>query len=105
MNRALSNFRGPSSPDTNGLLMGAVRLVALLFLLLGAGGCDTQRTTLPSRAAGELPDQEVSDFVLTETDQGTPQWKLYARYAATYNVRNVIMARSVRVDFFDEQGV
>jgi len=76
----------------------------MALLLLATGGCGTQRSAVPSRATGELPDQEVSDFVLTETDQGTPQWKLYSRYAATYNARNVIVARSVRVDFFDEQG-
>jgi len=46
----------------------------------------------------------VSDFALTETEQGTPSWKLYARYAATYNARNLVVARAVRVDFFDEQG-
>jgi len=33
-----------------------------------------------------------------------PQWKLYARYAATYNARNLIQARAVRVDFFDDKG-
>ena len=75
-----------------------------LALLLLAAGCGSERSSVPSRAAGELPDQEVSDFALTETDQGAPQWKLYSRYAATYNIRNVIVARAVRVDFFDEQG-
>jgi LPS export ABC transporter protein LptC len=103
MNRATSIFPGRSFPRLRGLLSGALRLVATALLLLVAG-CGTQRSSVPSRAAGELPDQEVSDFVLTETDEGTPQWKLYARYAATYNVRNVIVARSVRVDFYDEQG-
>jgi LPS export ABC transporter protein LptC len=80
-----------------------VGLVALALLPFILAGCGTERSSVPSRAAGELPDQEVSDFVLTETDQGAPQWKLYARYAATYNVRNVIVARTIRVDFFDEQ--
>jgi LPS export ABC transporter protein LptC len=78
--------------------------VALALLLIAAAGCGAQRSSVPSRAAGELPDQEVSDFALTETDQGAPQWKLYARYAATYNARNVIVARAIRVDFFDELG-
>ena len=104
MNRAPSIPRGPSSPRFHGLPPGAVSLVALALLLVAVAGCGTQRSSVPSRAAGELPDQEVSDFALTETDQGAPQWKLYARYAATYNVRNVIVARAIRVDFFDEQG-
>ena len=62
------------------------------------------RIAIDSGWLGELPDQEVSDFALTETEQGTPAWKLYARYAATYNARNLVVARAVRVDFFDEQG-
>jgi len=51
-----------------------------------------------------MPDQEVTDFALTETDAGIPQWKLYARYAATYDARNEVQVRAIRVDFFDEQG-
>jgi len=104
MSRAPSIPRGRSSPRFCGLPPGAVGLVALALLPFILAGCGTERSSVPSRAAGELPDQEVSDFVLTETDQGAPQWKLYARYAATYNVRNVIVARTIRVDFFDEQG-
>ena len=53
---------------------------------------------------GELPDQEVSDFEATETDQGAVQWKMYARSAATYRARNAVVARGVRIDFFDEKG-
>ena len=104
MNRAPLIPVGRSSPCLGGFPPGAVSLVALALLLLAAAGCSGERSSVPSRAAGELPDQEVSDFALTETDQGAPQWKLYSRYAATYNVRNVIVARAVRVDFFDEQG-
>ena len=104
MNRAPSNLLGRESCRWRGLLPGAAGLVALA-LLLAAAGCGIQRSTVASRDTGELPDQEVSDFALTETDQGTPQWKLYARYAATYNARNLIVARSIRVDFFDEKGV
>jgi LPS export ABC transporter protein LptC len=104
MNRALSILRGRSSPRWRGLRPEAVSFAALALLLLAAAGCGAKRSSVPSQATGELPDQEVSDFVLTETDQGAPQWKLYARYAATYNARNVIVARSIRVDFFDEQG-
>ena len=55
-------------------------------------------------AGAELPDQEVTDFVLTETDQGRPQWTLYARYAATYQAKNLVQSRDIRVDFFDDKG-
>lgn len=73
--------------------------------LLVACGCTGSRESGPSASAGNLPDQEVTDFVLTETDQGAPQWTLYARYAATYTPRSVVVARDIRVDFFDTKGV
>jgi len=76
-------------------------VIAWLPLL---GGCGPQRSTGPVGSTGELPDQEVRNFVLTETDQGTPVWKLYARYAAMYDARNSIVAQAVRVDFFDATG-
>ncbi len=104
MNRAPSYPRGHRSPLIGGLLAGAASLAVVALALLPLAGCGVQRSAVPSRAGEELPDQEVSDFVLTETDEGTPQWKLYARYAATYNARNVIQARAIRVDFFDEKG-
>ncbi len=102
MNRAPSNLRRRSpAPAFRGLL-GAVGVLALS--LVAVAGCGRSQNGVPSRATGELPDQEVSDFVLTETDAGAPQWTLYARYAATYNARNVVVARTVRVDFYDETG-
>ncbi len=78
--------------------------IAAGALTLWIVGCGKQRAIGPAGGGGVLPDQEVSEFVLTETDQGTPLWTLYARYAATYSSRNTITARSIRVDFFDAQG-
>lgn len=83
---------------------GRLTAGVLLLALLAAAGCDTVRRNTRPGPEGELPDQEVTDFVLTETDQGRPQWTLYARQAATYTARNLITARGVRVDFYDEQG-
>ena len=79
----------------------ATLIVALALLL---SGCGRQRSIGPVGTTGELPDQEVRNFVLTETDQGNPVWKLYARYAAMYDARNSIVAQAVRVDFYDAQG-
>jgi LPS export ABC transporter protein LptC len=84
-----------------------LRPMTVLAALLAAAlvvGCGEKRSPGPVSATGELPDQEVSDFVLTETDQGTPAWTLFARYAATFSARNRITARGVRVDFFDRTG-
>jgi LPS export ABC transporter protein LptC len=81
-----------------------VRLATLALALSVAFGCGRQKAVSPTASTGELPDQEVSDFVLTETDQGNVQWTLYARYAATFTARNVTTARGLRVDFFDTKG-
>ncbi len=78
-------------------------LVAFTCALVLAG-CSGGRKASPTGSSTELPDQEVTDFVLTETDQGRPQWTLYARYAATYTARNVVVSRDIRVDFFDDKG-
>ena len=71
---------------------------------LAAAGCGGLPKANPTSSRGDMPDQEVTDFVLTETDAGHPQWTLYARWAATYPAKNTVVARDIRVDFFDEQG-
>ncbi len=83
-----------------------IRLVALLLLAaaVAAGGCSDRRPAGPAGTAVELPDQEINDFALTETDAGRPLWKLNARYAAEYSARNQITAKTLRVDFYDERG-
>ena len=73
-------------------------------LALAAMSCDQARRVMPGATSGELPDQEVSDFMVTETDAGRPEWTLHARSAAMFNARNMLVARGVRVDFFDETG-
>jgi LPS export ABC transporter protein LptC len=73
-------------------------------VLLGLAGCGESPRVSSIPVAGQLPDQEVSDFVATETDQGAVQWKMYARSAATYRSRNTVIARAMRIDFFDEKG-
>jgi LPS export ABC transporter protein LptC len=82
------------------------RAIALLLLVaaIAAGGCSQRRPVGPAGAEAELPDQEINDFSLTETDAGKPLWKLNARYAAEYSARNQILARTLRVDFFDDTG-
>ena len=79
-------------------------VVACLIAALGLSGCDQTPRVNSVPVAGQLPDSEVSDFVATETDRGDVQWKMYARSAATYRNRNLVIARAVRLDFFDEKG-
>ena len=78
--------------------------LAIVACALLATGCSGHKQASPVGAGTELPDQEVTDFVLTETDQGRPQWTLYARYAATYQAKNLVMSHDIRVDFFDDKG-
>ena len=79
--------------------------VTLLAGVVAVAGCERQRSAGPAGSSTELPDQEVSDFALTETDAGTPLWKLHARHAATYSARNLVTARVIRIDFYDKNGV
>jgi len=81
--------------------LGLAGLAAGLFPVLG---CGERRAATPEPSTGELPEQVISDFVMTETDQGRLEWKLYARDAASYAGRNSILGHVVRVDFFDEAG-
>ena len=82
------------------------RVAALLLLAsaMAAGGCSQRRPAGPAGTQAELPDQEINDFALTETDAGKPLWKLNARHAAEFNSRNLITAQTLRVDFFDDLG-
>src|SRR5262245_60153256 len=81
-----------------------VLLAVLTALTVSLAGCERRGRVDPSVTTGELPDQEVADFSVTETDQGRPQWTMYARSASMFSSRNLIVAHGVRVDFFGEDG-
>jgi LPS export ABC transporter protein LptC len=88
-----------SAPRTTPhLLLGLLLAVALLGL--AAAGCSGGKKLSGSGASGELPDSEVEDFTVTETDSGQTQWTLYAKEAATYTARDLVTARTLRIDFF-----
>ena len=76
----------------------------ILALAVPMSACERSRSIGPTSSNAELPDQEVSDFVLTETDEGKMQWKMFARNAATFSARNLVVAHGIRVDFYDEEG-
>ena len=61
----------------------------------------------PSTTSGEevrIPDQEARDFTLTESMEGRKSWTLWASYAAMFNDKNLVDAKTVRIDFFDKEG-
>jgi LPS export ABC transporter protein LptC len=83
------------------------------FLLIGVfccgmcvsvSGCDRNSGSGPGKALAETPDQEVGDFSLTESLEGTKKWTLWAEWAAIYNEKAQVNARNVRIDFFEEDG-
>jgi lipopolysaccharide export system protein LptC len=78
----------------------------VLSMLVGASAAGCPKDT-PSTTSGEevrLPDQEARDFTLTESMEGKKSWTLWASYAAMYNDKNLVDARTVRIDFFDKAG-
>ncbi len=90
-----------SAPQT------ATRLFALLLLggaLALLPGCSGSKKVSASSVQGELPDSEVEDFSITETDSARAQWTLFSKSAATYQAKDLITARTVRILFFDVKG-
>lgn len=67
-------------------------------------GCQGRTASAPSGSEVRLPDQEARDFTLTESSEGKKNWTLWASYAAMYNDRNLVDARTVRIEFFDAGG-
>lgn len=101
---AMKRARRPFSPAHRSLGIGFAVLLWLLIVPALLAGCGQRRSLGPSGESAEMPDQEVEDFALTETNEGAVEWKLYAQKAAIFDVRNTITAQGVRVDFFDEKG-
>ena len=80
--------------------------VMVLSMLLAAQvtGCHGDAPSTPSGEEVRIPDQEARDFTLTESSEGKKSWTLWSSYAAMYNDRNLVDARTVRIDFFDREG-
>jgi len=78
--------------------------LAVLLGLVAAGGCRSKSSLSSAGAARSVPDQEARDFTLTESSEGKKNWTLLASYAAMYNERHLIDARTVRIEFFDSKG-
>jgi LPS export ABC transporter protein LptC len=79
-------------------------LLGLGLLAAALAGCGGGKKMSGTGASGELPDSEVEDFTVTETDSGRTQWTMFAKRAATYTARDLVTARTVRIDFFGDDG-
>ena len=85
-----------------GLLLGVLALGLLGTVL---AGCSGGKKLSASGTSGELPDNEVEQFYVTETDSGRAQWTMFAQHAATYQARDLVTVRGVRIDFFSDKGI
>ncbi|HXJ68433.1 MAG TPA: LPS export ABC transporter periplasmic protein LptC [Verrucomicrobiae bacterium] len=85
-----------------GLIMGFLALGLLGTVL---AGCSGGKKLSASGTSGELPDNEVEQFYVTETDSGRAQWTMFAQHAATYQARDLVTVRGVRIDFFSDKGI
>ena len=83
-------------------LVASLLLLGLLAAVLT--GCSGGKKVSGTGTSGELPDSEVEDFTVTETDSGRAQWTMFAKKASTYTSRDLVVALTVRVDFFGEDG-
>ena len=76
----------------------------LLFAMLATfSGCDrvAQHGT---DGGGVLPDQEISNFKLTQTSDGRVMWTLSATLGLVFEEADRVETTSPQVDFFDEDG-
>jgi LPS export ABC transporter protein LptC len=84
------------------------RFVKSLFLIaavaLAAGGCGSEGETPGPASRAETPDQEVVEFSLTETVQGSKSWTLFADRAEMFNKKGYSKVHGVKVHFFDPDG-
>jgi LPS export ABC transporter protein LptC len=80
------------------------RVLLCGFLALLLAGCQGKPASTSSGSDIAIPDQEARDFTLTESSEGKKSWTLYASYAAMYNDRGLVDARTVRIDFFNAKG-
>jgi LPS export ABC transporter protein LptC len=85
-----------------GLIMGFLALGLLGTVL---AGCSGGKKLSASGTSGELPDNEVEQFYVTETDSGRAQWTMFAQHAATFQARDLVTVRGVRIDFFSDKGI
>src|SRR6267378_887849 len=80
-------------------------LSLVVVALVGCqSGCQSRSTPAPGATELQFPDQEARDFTLTETSEGKKNWTLWASYAAMYNAKNLVDAKTVQIEFFDSKG-
>jgi LPS export ABC transporter protein LptC len=80
-----------------------VSILVLAAIVSVSLGCKSRTAPVPASDL-KMPDQEARDFTLTETSEGKKNWTLWASYAAMYNDRNLVDAKTIQIEFFDSEG-
>lgn len=86
------------------LLLAGALAWGLSALLIGSAGCHRRTAPVASSEELRIPDQEARDFTLTESAAGKKNWTLRAVYAAMFNKEQKVDAKTVTIDFFDQEG-
>jgi len=83
---------------------GSFVLVVLLGLALCMASCGGENEGGPAVEGGVLPDQEISSFTLTQTNDGQSVWSLTAELALVFEEADRIETTRPRIEFFDDGG-
>ncbi len=85
--------------------LAVLRVMATLFVfIMLICSCGKESTPEQSIVMSDVPDQEFFDFTTVESDSSVEKWKLEAPVARIYNARNLLVAVSPRIVFYDEAG-
>ncbi len=83
----------------------------IIFLILFIASCD--QSTRQSNVSGSdstadiviSPDREIENFSIIQTRRGRKKYVANAIYAAIFKDSNQIVATTVEVDFYDDEGL
>jgi LPS export ABC transporter protein LptC len=85
----------------------AGRLLGLLAVAVAAitlASCSDEGGGDSSVEGGVVPDQEISNFTLTQTHDGKSVWSLTAQLALVFEEADRVETTRPRVEFFDDEG-
>jgi LPS export ABC transporter protein LptC len=78
-------------------------LVMLMLAPLGFGlvsGCSAPEESSPQAAASQLPEQQIYDYELIESQEGVRRWRLESARMERYANRDDVELYEVRMQFF-----
>src|SRR5262249_43965814 len=93
------------APQTTRRLLVLLLAAGVLGLVAGGvAGCSGGKKRPASGPSGGPPGGRGGGVTVPETDCGRPSWRRFSKDAATFQARDLVTARSLTIDFFDEHG-